>query len=331
MPETTAPEREPPEGGLTEGEVPVGGEDWSHRLVPRLAAVLLVSLVAAVAMVWLGGGTLVPWHPATTDLADIVLVERSMAQGKPVFGPEAPSDLGFTPFGALALSPLALLSLGAWQVLVTLASSFALVDVVRHAWGVHGWWIVPASVAVLALPPVLDAFLRGQVILPLLALVVADVLARAAPSAAVPRRRPRLLPQGVGVGLAAAVWLPFAWVLVALAFAGQRRRALGGFAAWVAAASVGWMVLPDQTERLVDAWSPGLAGLLAGGMALAVAVVSGRLWVARPTLALGVVLCGAAGLMASPLTWPWVGLLVLVGAVVAPRLPSRIWPPAVTR
>lgn len=135
----------------------------------------------------------------------------------------------------------------------------------------------------------------------------------------------------MGVGLAAAVWLPFAWVLVALAFAGQRRRALGGFAAWVAAASVGWMVLPDQTERLVDAWSPGLAGLLAGGMALAVAVVSGRLWVARPTLALGVVLCGAAGLMASPLTWPWVGLLVLVGAVVAPRLPSRIWPPAVTR
>lgn len=321
MPEAARLEGELSQGELSEGELPGGEGDWSHRLVHRLVAVLLVSLVAAVAMVWLGGGTLLPWHPATADLTDIVLVERSMARGKPVFGPEAPSDLGFTPFGALVLSPLALLSLGAWQVLVTLASSFALVELVRRALGVHGWWIVPASVAMLALPPVMDAFVRGQLVLPLLAVVVADAMAPAPSGTAVPRRRRHLLPMGAGIGLAGAVWLPLAWVLVALVFAGQRRRALVGLAAWLAAAGVGWIVFPDQTERLMDAWSPGLAGLLAGAVSLIVAAVSGRLWVRDPVLGLGLALCGAVAVAAWPWTWPWAGLLVLVGALW--RLPTR--------
>lgn len=339
----------------------VPDRDWSEVVLGWFALAAPAVVVALVVVPFVSaGGTVLPWAPTTPELTRLIHLGHELAAGRPAIGPQVVNGLEYSPAGALLVALFSLVTPLWWQVVLTVLSSVALVDVVRRTSGWSSGRVMLASVAAVGLvEPVRTALGVGQVSILLLWLVVADLGPRGAGAVGAARmRRPVRLPAGALTGLAGAFWLPLLWLVPALAAVGRRRAAMAATVSAFAATFVGWLVMPGQSETLWDSWAgqsssgvvrtqPGgpadplaTANLSVGaalerlgmgqgtawatGMVLAAVVVglAGVLRRVDPVLALGLVLVAAQG--SARLAWTWHLVAVVVVAIGLWRARDRL-------
>ncbi|MFC7495282.1 MULTISPECIES: glycosyltransferase 87 family protein [unclassified Nocardioides] len=275
-------------------------------------------------------GAAAAWGAARGDLTDLFVYQhagRSVLDGLPVYGVRDPvMDLPFTypPFAAVLMVPLGALPTWAAGALVTGASAAALAGVVHSLRRAQGrplgpWPVVVLCLGALAMEPVWQNLVFGQLNILLMLAVLVDVL------------RPERRFSGVLVGIAAGVKLTPLVFVVLLLLLGRRAAAGRAALAFAGTVAVGFLVMPGQasaywTDRLVDperigppalAHNQSIDGALtrlldgppptllwvavAGPVALAVLWTAARWW--RDDRVLGACLAGLAMLLASPVAW----------------------------
>ena len=331
----------PRPGATTSTEAPprrAAGDDWALQVLNWFATTVPVVLVAAViAPLVVAGGTLRPWQPVMPELGTMIQVATQMVDGQVVFGTAGAANFAYTPFGALLIAPLALSGPTLWQVAVIVASVSALQHLLHRLFGLDGHRLVLAgSLAVIMVEPVRTTVGVGQISLLVTLLVVADLTEPRHPS---PHRR-RLLPPGSLTGIAGGIALTPLWVLLALLLGGRRRLALTGLAAALGCLLLGWIVMPGQSEGLLDGssrsthadtlWAANqsltaalarlgspetLAQVMAVLVAIAGAWAAARWWSTEPVLALGLVMIGSLMPRDPAWTWQFVGVLVLAAGL----------------
>lgn len=327
-----------------------GGWPWRWALAAALATALFVLLGSAVERV-------------QVDLGTYLLGARHVLGGDLYRVVYAPTGLGYTypPFLALLCRPLTALPYGVDQVVVTLGNVEALLGLVvvclraarpdldrRAAW----WWSLLLLVPAALLDPVRETFTLGQVNVLVVLASVADLVRPDGLALFGTRRR---IPQGILVGVAAAVKLtPLAFVPV-LWWAGRRRAALRSGATFGVVAAVAALVAPRAswvywTRAVFDvrrigsmAWVgnqslrgavlrlahhdvPVLTTDLLGLAVLAVGVAVAAACYRRSSPLLAAVAGWAAESLASPVTWTaqlvWI-VPLLAWLVLAEDRPAR--------
>ncbi|GAB3251143.1 glycosyltransferase 87 family protein [Nocardioides dilutus] len=291
----------------------------SSHLLKGPAPVLVLVLAAAVA------GAL---HGDFTDLVVYRYGGQAVLDGVPVYEFDvAETGLPFTypPFAAIAMVPLALLPGWLAGALWTGASAGALaavVVVVRRALArpAPGWLVALVTGGALALEPVWQNVVFGQVNLLLMLAVLVDLV------------RPERRWSGVLVGIAAGVKLTPLVFVVLLVLVGRRTAAGRAVLAFAGTVAAGFVAMPGSaatywTDGLVDASRVGppalthnqsvygaLTRLLDGSpsaalwlavaapLTLAVLVVAAGWW-RRGDRVLGSCLGALAMLLASPVSW----------------------------
>jgi alpha-1,2-mannosyltransferase len=296
-----------------------------------LLLVIAGALVGAVATRW--------W--TFLDLTVYRFGGRTVLDGLPLYSAGEPqSGLLFTypPFAALVLAVVAVpplwLAAGAWT-----AGSLVALAVSLRAFGSSQAALVPLTVGALALDPVRETLLFGQVNLVLMALVSYDLLVL----------RGRW--SGLLVGMAAGIKLTPLVFVALLVLVGRRAAALRAVSAFAATVLLGVLLAPADaatywTSSLWDAGRVGgfeyirnqsLEGTLTRLLAhepstllwVAIAAPVGAallglatLWWRRGQHELGVLLAAGAMLMCSPISWDhhfvWAAPLLLVLARRAP-------------
>jgi len=279
----------------------------------------IVGVVAGAAAVSLGG-----------ELKDLSVYQhggRAVLHGVSPYSRDDPvTGLPFTypPFAAVLMAQLA--PLPAWLAagLWTGASAAALggcVVVVRRALGrpSSAWLVLLLGMAALALEPVWQNLVFGQVNLLLMLAVLVDLLH--------PGRRL----SGVVLGITAGVKLTPLVLVVLLVLAGERASAARATVVFAATVAVGFLAVPGSatywTQRLLDpsrvgppalAHNQSVSGVLtralgetpptwlwlavAGPVALAAVLVAAAHW-RRGDRVLGTCLSAIAMLLASPVAW----------------------------
>lgn len=254
-------------------------------------------------------------------------------------------DLPFTypPLSAIVFSPLALVSLSAASVAITvttlillLVSVWLVLTNLHVADAGQRRWLTAGIVAlsVLTLEPIQANFAFGQVNVVLMTLVIADCL---------PRRTP--WPRGVLLGLAIALKLTPAVFLLYFVLRRDGRAALTAIASFVAATLLGcalawrdsreyWLHTITQTDRIgaatlntnqniagaVARLGLGESGQFVWWTVACFAVLGLTVWAVRRVLAaredaLAVICVALFGLVVSPVSWShhWVwGLPTLI-------------------
>lgn len=303
------------------------------------------------------------WH----DFFDLKIYMATMdwwVTGNPLYDYAQPDqlqgELRFTypPFGALLLSPFALLQLGVTAMIFTVLTVLAVVVTTR-------WLVDPviarhhlpriftltvAALLVLAMESTRETISFGQINMLLVVLILADLLF------AVPQDRRWA---GVGVGLATALKL-YPGIFIVYLLAGRRWRAAAVASATAAGATLlAGALLPleswrywthelwatDRVGRTDYTGNQSLLGLIHRltvpqepdqllWLALVAGVAGYGLWraarAARAGDALaGLTLTGLVGALISPITWPhhiyWFvpAAVVLVDAALAARTGGR--------
>jgi alpha-1,2-mannosyltransferase len=288
----------------------VRGSALSRGPVPVLVLVVAAAVAGAL-------------HGGFTDLSVYLYAGRTVLDGVPVYETDDPvTGLPFTypPFAALVLVPLALLASALW----TGASAGALagvVVVVRRTLGrpAPGWLVALLAGGALALEPVWQNVVFGQVNLFLMLAVLADLV------------RPVGRWSGVLTGIAAGVKLTPLLFVVLLVLVGRRTVAGRAMLAFAGTVAVGFVMMPGSatywTDGLVDAGRVGPPALahnqsaygaltrlldgrpptplwlaVAAPLSLAV-LVAAAWWWRRGDRLLGTCLAALATLFASPISW----------------------------
>ncbi|MGA4507679.1 glycosyltransferase family 87 protein [Propionibacteriaceae bacterium G1746] len=308
--------------------------------------VVLVALVVLPLVI--EGGTLWPWAPRTPQLDVMRWVAGELVSGRAPLGDDQRVDYPWTPFGALLMAPLALLTPVLWQLLLTALSASAVQSLLRRLFGLTGLRLVVAGcLAVLLIEPVRMALGVGQVSVLLVWVVVVDLVVPH-PHADMALRR-RVLPQGTLTGVVAAIALPVLWVPLAMLSAGRRRVALTTFGAAAACLVVGWMVARGQSEAMLEPagalpsnWlqvdnqslvaalvrvgSPAqLAQVFAVVVAVVAAWAAARWWGHDPVLGLGLALTAALAPQDPGWTWGMTGTLVVAAGLWTARAKVHPW------
>ena len=286
----------------------------------RGPAPVLVLVVAAAVAGGLRGGF--------TDLFVYQFGGRAVLDGLPGLESGDPvTGLPFTypPFAAVVMVPMALLPAQLAAALWTGASVGALAAVIVGVRSMldrpaPGWLVALVTGGALALEPVWQNLVFGQVNLLLMLAVLVDLL------------RPERRWSGVLLGIAAGIKLTPLVFVVLLVLVGRRTAAGRAALVFAGTVAVGFVVMPGQsatywTDRLVDAGRVGPPALahnqsvygaltrfldgppptllwlaLAGPLSLAVLVV-GAGWWRRGDRVLGTCLGAVAMLLASPISW----------------------------
>lgn len=285
----------------------------------------------------------------TIDLSVFADGARHVLDGQPLFGPAFGQDLAhplpfiYPPFAAVALTPVTLLSAPVLRLCWELASIAALWAVVAISFGglkarVGRYWpllVAAITVAMIFTQPVLDELGYGQIDLFLLLAVMVDLC-----------RRPRWLPPGVLIGIAAGIKLvPLVFILVFLVILNWRaiRNVLVSF---VGATLIGFAVVPGdsatfwfhEVEGTALHWRianysnqsfDGMLHRLIGGawplawiplalVAVVVGLVGARAAERAGERLVAVALVALAGLLISPISWihELVFIVPILGAIV---------------
>jgi alpha-1,2-mannosyltransferase len=302
----------------------------ARRVLSALGVVGLPILAALyVGATTFPGGTVLPWHPVMVDLGVYRLAGRTLVDGGDIY--QLPGSLPFLypPFAAVLAAPLALIPQAVVEVGWTIAGAVAIVAIL-HRCGLTGWVLgLGAAGSVFLVTPVTQTLAFGQVGIFLVALVFLDL----APG---PRLFPgrRVLPEGVLTGLAAAVKLTPGLFLVYLLMVRKWRAAIACAISGAVVTVVSFALAPAPS---IDFWGrllhgdTGLGhsliyytnqtvyadivrafGLTSAsalvGLALSAVVAALGVWASVRWHRLGdarfaVVLCGVAGLLASPVSW----------------------------
>ncbi len=300
----------------------------------RVLSGIAVAILPVVAALYVGatmfpGGTLLPWHPVMVDLGVYRLAGSTLATGGDIY--QLPGSLPFLypPFAAVLAVPLAAVPQAVVEVGWTIAGALAIIAIL-HRCGLTGWVLsLVATATMLWVTPVSQTLAFGQVGIFLVALVFLDL----APG---PRLLPgrRLLPEGVLTGIAAAVKLTPGLFLIYLLAVRKWRAAIGCAVSGAAVTLLSFVLAPAAsidywgrllhgdtglghsliyyTNQTVYADVVRVLGLGSGaaklGLALSAVVAALGVWSAARWHRLGdvrlaVVLCGVAGLLASPVSW----------------------------
>ena len=300
-----------------------------RRLLRALAICLPPVLVGLyVGAATFPGGTAVPWSPIMVDLDVYRLAGSVLVTGGDFYDLPGPLQFIYPPFAGVLAVPLALLPVPLVEIGWTTAGVLALVAVL-HRYGLTGWVLsLVSTAAIFFVQPVLQTLAFGQLGIFLVALVALDL----APG---PRVLPRrVLPEGVLTGLAAAIKLTPAIFVIYLLATGKRRAFVVSVITGLAVTLISWAIVPRAslefwtrlaggdtglggsviyyTNQSVMANIVRIFGLDAGpaivGLVLSAIVALAGVWAATLWHRLGevrfaVVVCGVAGLLASPVSW----------------------------
>lgn len=309
----------------------------ARRLGWLLMLLVLPLTVSAVEVSLFSPQGLWPWSPLLPDFEVYWRTGQLVFAGGDFYHTDGMPWL-YPPFAALLAAGLAILPWGLVTVVWVVLDVVALMAVLYRL-GLSGVRLsIAATVALVAIAPLRQALVLGQVGILLLAAVVLDVM----PGPRLLQRR--ILPEGWLVGVAAAIKLTPALVAVYSFLIGKRAvswRALGAF---VIATGLGFAILwgPSvyywtrlaggdsgvndgiiyvDNQSVWALWArlsheSGLGGAWLGVVVLVLGLVA-AVWMYRwgqPRLAL--VLTGVTSLLASPISWShhfvWVVVLLVV-------------------
>ena len=199
-------------------------------------------------------GKLVPWQPSTIDLQVYVYAVKDMLAGKDIFATTTPFwNLYFIypPIAAILMTPLAFGPYVFWQVVWTGGLVWAQQSVLKRCGAPRGWKLGLLGIAVvLAVEPIRTTLGYGQVNTMLMALVIADLL----PDPPEQRRR---IPQGILIGLAAAIKLTPALFVIFMFLIGKRRAAITAIISFAVFTGIGAILLFRETVVFFSGLSGG--------------------------------------------------------------------------
>jgi alpha-1,2-mannosyltransferase len=320
---------------------------WAVEFGPPMAvACAILPLIISYGSFW-------PWRPSTIDLEVYVYAVKDMLAGRDIYATTTPFwklYFIYPPVAAILMVPLAFGPYIFWQLVWTAGLVGAQQSVLRRCGVPRGWQLGLVGVAVvLAVEPIRTTLGYGQVNTMLMALVVADLL----PNAPGERRR---IPQGVLIGLAAAIKLTPALFIVFAFLIGRRRAALTAMLSFLAFTGLGAILLFDETVAFFGGLSGGdtrtASPLYAGNQSLlgvffrlgdssltttliglgisAIVALLGTLvaahWWRLGHQVFALAIAGLTTCLASPLSWThhYVWILPLAVAVVRPGLPRWV-------
>jgi alpha-1,2-mannosyltransferase len=295
-------------------------------------------------------GKLLPWHPSTIDLQVYVYAVKDMLAGKDIFATTIPIwSLYFIypPIAAILMTPLAFGPYVFWQVVWTAGLVWAQQSVLKRCGAPRGWKLGLLGIAVvLAVEPIRTTLGYGQVNTMLMALVVADLL----PDPPEHRRR---IPQGILIGLAAAIKLTPALFVIFMFLIGKRRAAITAIISFAVFTGIGAILLFRETVVFFGGLSGGdtrtasplytgnqsllgvffrlgdssrttaLVGLAVAGVLAVLGCLVAAYWWRNEEKVFAVAIVGLTTCLASPLSWThhYVWILPMGMAVLSPGVP----------
>ena len=295
-------------------------------------------------------GKLLPWHPSTIDLQVYVYAVKDMLAGKDIFATTIPIwSLYFIypPIAAILMTPLAFGPYVFWQVTWTAGLVWAQQSVLKRCGAPRGWKLGLLGIAVvLAVEPIRTTLGYGQVNTMLMALVVADLL----PDPPEHRRR---IPQGILIGLAAAIKLTPALFVIFMFLIGKRRAAITAVISFAVFTGIGAILLFRETVVFFSGLSGGdtrtasplyagnqsllgvffrlgdssrtttLLGLAVAGVLAVLGCLVAAHWWRSGEKVFAIAIVGLTTCLASPLSWThhYVWILPMGMAVLSPGVP----------
>jgi alpha-1,2-mannosyltransferase len=330
---------------------PAASLPLSRRLARAAAEFLPPMAVALLILPYIiKEGKAFPWEPSTVDLQVYVYAVKDMLAGKDIFATTTPVwNLYFIypPIAAILMTPLAFGPYLFWQVVWTGGLVWAQQSVLKRCGAPRGWKLGLLGIAVLlAVEPIRTTLGYGQVNTILMALVVADLLPD-------PPERRRRIPQGILIGLAAAIKLTPALFVIFMFLIGKRRAAITTIISFAVFTGIGAILLFRETVVFFSGLSGGdtrtASPLYAGNqsllgvffrlgdssrtttlLGLAVATVLAVLgclvaahWWRSDEKVFAVAIVGLTTCLASPLSWThhYVWILPMAMAVLSPGVP----------
>ncbi|HEY5483557.1 MAG TPA: glycosyltransferase family 87 protein, partial [Propionibacteriaceae bacterium] len=208
--------------------------EWAPPLV---VSFVLLPLVISQGHVW-------PYDPNTVDLRVYHLAVQDMVNGHDIYLTSTPGNnlkFIYPPIAAILMTPLLLGPFLLWQIVWTVIGTGALLSVLRRIRVPRGLAVgVIAAALVLAMEPIRTTMGYGQVNTMLMALVVADLLPD-------DPERPRRIPRGALIGLAAAIKLtPLLFVVFAVLI-WRRRVAVVATVSFAFFTLIAWILLPKES------------------------------------------------------------------------------------
>jgi alpha-1,2-mannosyltransferase len=295
-------------------------------------------------------GTLVPWQPSTIDLQVYMYAVKDMLAGKDIFGTTTPFwrlYFIYPPIAAILMTPLAIGPYTFWQVIWTGGLVWAQQSVLKRCGAPRGWKLGLLGIAVLlAVEPIRTTLGYGQVNTILMALVVADLL----PDRPEQRRR---IPQGILIGLAAAIKLTPALFVIFMFLIGKRRAAITAIISFAVFTGIATILLFRETVVFFGGLSGGdtrtasplytgnqsllgvffrlgdssrtttVLGLAVAGVLAVLGCLIAAYWWRNNEKVFAVAIVGLTTCLASPLSWThhYVWILPLGMAVLSPGVP----------
>ena len=332
--------------GRLRAGLPRTAVEWLPALV---VSFVLLPLVIVNGHVW-------PYDPNTVDLRVYHLAVQDMVNGHDIYLTSTPGDnlkFIYPPIAAILMTPLLLGPFVGWQIIWTIVGTGALLSVLRRIRVPRGLAVgVIAAALVLAMEPIRTTMGYGQVNTMLMALVVADLLPD-------DPDRPRRIPRGALIGLAAAIKLtPLLFVVFAVMIV-QRRVAIMATVSFLFFTMIAWILLPKESWEYWRSLGKGevntagpvyvgnqsvtgaltrwfaedrrtvIAALAVGFVIAFIATVVAAWWWRRGEKVFAVGLVGLATCLASPLSWThhyvW-GAILLIAVTMHTTLPRwAVW------
>ena len=295
-------------------------------------------------------GKLVPWQPSTVDLQVYVYAVKDMLAGRDIFATTTPFwrlYFIYPPIAAILMTPLAIGPYVFWQVVWTGGLVWAQQSVLKRCGAPRGWKLGLLGIAVvLAVEPIRTTLGYGQVNTMLMALIVADLL----PDRPEQRRR---IPQGILIGLAAAIKLTPALFVIFMFLIGKRRAAITAIISFAVFTGIGAILLFDESVVFFSGLSGGdtrtasplytgnqsllgvffrlgdssrtttVLGLAVAGVLAVLGCLVAAHWWANNEKVFAIAIVGLTTCLASPLSWThhYVWILPLGMAVLSPGVP----------
>jgi alpha-1,2-mannosyltransferase len=321
--------------------------------LPRLAAEWAPALVVSFVLlpIVISQGHVWPYDPNTVDLRVYHLTVEDMVNGHDIYLTSTPGDnlkFIYPPIAAILMTPLLLGPFLLWQIIWTVLGTGALLSVLRRVRVPRGLAMgVIAAALVLVMEPIRTTMGYGQVNTMLMALVVADLLPD-------DPDRPRRIPRGALIGLAAAIKLtPLLFVVFAVII-WKRRVAVMATVSFAFFTLIAWILLPKESSEFwrslgkgeVSTAGPVYVGnqSITGALTrwftedrttiIAALAIGAAWWWRRGEKVFAVGLVGLATCLASPLSWThhhvW-AVILLVAVTMKSSLPgwavwlSRAW------
>ena len=295
-------------------------------------------------------GKLVPWQPSTIDLQVYVYAVKDMLAGKDIFTTTTPFwylSFIYPPIAAILMTPLAFGPYVFWQVVWTAGLVWAQQSVLKRCGAPRGWKLGLLGIAVLlAVEPIRTTLGYGQVNTILMALVVADLLPD-------PPGEQRRIPQGILIGLAAAIKLTPALFVIFMFLIGKRRAAITAIISFAVFTGIGAILLFRETVVFFGGLSGGdtrtasplytgnqsllgvffrlgdssrtttLLGLAVSGVLAVLGCLVAAHWWRNNEKVFAIAHVGLTTCLASPLSWThhYVWILPMAMAVLSPGVP----------